>query len=65
MKYQHRKVFINNAGDLFPKNDLREEKLRFRLLRIHYPKEYNKLSYGGIGHGNFNKINEIKGAMKL
>ena len=43
MKDQPRIVFTNNAGDLIPKNGLREEKLRSRLL-IMYTVPWNTIS---------------------
>ena len=46
MKNQPRTVFTNNAGDLIPKNDLREEKVKTKASNnVYYAMEYNKLSY--------------------
>ena len=61
MKNQIRKVFTNNTGNLLPKNKLSEENIKVvASYDVYYAKEYNKLSYRGRGHGNFNKINNNK-----
>ena len=46
MKDQPRIVFTNNAGDLIPKNGLREEKVKVKASNnVYCAMEYNKLSY--------------------
>lgn len=43
MKEQLREVFTNNVGNLLPKNDLSEEKIKVVVSNdVYYAKEYNK-----------------------